>query len=105
MVLKEMQIVCHALIAKPIARMQGYQPDWEAILSDSPRPFIASLSRWLYPTAVAGFYAAAEESDNGSVLEQQPSVDNLPAVKELLDTMRARLEALNGVDAESVHGK
>ena len=32
-------------------------------------------------------------------------VDGLPAVKELLSTMRARLEALNGPDADRVHAK
>ena len=28
---------------------QAYQVDWEAILSRSAEPFIASVSSWLYP--------------------------------------------------------
>ena len=36
---------------------------------------------------------------------EQSGLDSLPVVKELLGTMRARLEALNGMDAERIHAK
>ena len=99
------------LAAQWVACVQSYQPDWQAILSSSPQPFTASLSRWLYPKAVAAEGIASDQSKDRPVLEHQLSVDNqrsvdsLPAVKVLLATTRARLEALNGVDAERIHGK
>lgn len=33
---------------------QGYQTDWEAILSQSVEPFLASVSAWLYPPEARG---------------------------------------------------
>ena len=80
---------------------QSYQPDWEAILSDSPRPFISSLSQWLYPKAAACDAAHAEHELGDNKVSTE--LERLPAVKELLGTMRARLEALNGMEAERIH--
>ena len=70
--------------------MQGYQVDWEAILSRSPEPFIASVSAWLYPPAARGDRAA-------QVPTLAPALDpeQLPPVKQLLGTARWRLQALN----------
>lgn len=38
---------------------QGYQTDWEAILSQSVEPFIGSVSQWLYPPEARGEAAGA----------------------------------------------
>ena len=88
-----------------VARSQSYQPDWEAILSESPRPFISSLSKWLYPAAASHAPHAKFEMANDTASAEQSGIESLPAVKELLGTMRARLEALNGLDAERIHAK
>ena len=85
--------------------LQSYQPDWEAILSDSPRPFIHSLSQWLYPKAVSAATAPGAGPCDADASAEQSAVDRLPAVKELLSTMRSRLEALNGLDAERIHAQ
>jgi hypothetical protein len=73
--------------------VQAYQVDWEAILSRSAEPFIASVSSWLYPPAAQGSSAA----DTPSSDPKQPSVDlaSLPPVKDVLSTIRQRLEAMN----------
>ena len=70
--------------------MQGYQVDWEAILSRSPKPFIASVSGWLYPPAARGDRAA-----QALILAPAPDPEQLPPVKQLLGTARWRLQALN----------
>ena len=64
--------------------------DWEAILSRSSEPFIASVSSWLYPPAARG-EPAAQAPQQASA----PELAQLPAVKQLLGTARSRLEALN----------
>ncbi len=61
--------------------------DWEAILSRSSEPFIASVSAWLYPSAACGEPAAQATP--------APELAQLPAVKQLLGTARLRLEVLN----------
>lgn len=98
--------------------MQSYQTDWEALLSRSPAPFIASVSSWMYPAEARASGAAGNGGGSGlaSSTEGQaaaaaaqppppPLVDALPAVKELLPTLRARLEALNGPKAPPIHMK
>ena len=96
--------------------MQSYQTDWEALLSRSPAPFIASVSSWMYPvearasgTADNGGGTGLASSTEGQAAAAQspppPLVDALPAVKELLPTLRARQEALNGPKAPPIHMK
>lgn len=70
--------------------VQGYQVDWEAILSRAPGPFIASVSAWLYPPAAQGEPAARAPSKAPSL-----ELEQLPLVNELVGTARLRLEALN----------
>jgi hypothetical protein len=69
--------------------------DWEAILSQDPAGFRAAVGSWLYPPQARGEPAPAGEP-------AFPPAVELPQVSELLDTMRARLEALNGPDARRV---
>ena len=71
---------------------QNYQVDWEAILSRSREPFIASVSAWLYPPAAR----AARGTANGLEAEAVLNVSALPPVREVLATSRQRIEALNG---------
>lgn len=90
--------------------MQSYQTDWEALLSRSPAPFIASVGKWMYPTAARGGDGGRAPLVNGGLadaaaLPLPPPVDELPSVKELLPTLRARLEALNGPKAPRIHMK
>ena len=70
--------------------IQGCQVDWEAILSRSPKPFVASVSAWLYPPAARGQPAARPAQ-----LAPELELEQLPLVKQLLGTARWRLEALN----------
>ena len=72
------------------ACVQGYQVDWEAILSRSSEPFVASVSAWLYPPAARGEPAAQAPHQAPA-----PELAQLPAVKQVLGSARARLEALN----------
>ena len=44
----------------PFCRLQGYQTDWEAILSQSVKPFMLSVAPWLYPPEARGQAAASE---------------------------------------------
>ena len=83
---------------------QAYQVDWEAILSRSAEPFIASVSSWLYPPAARGDpTAAAAEAGVGagaaaSARQQHAPGSNLealPLVRDVLATGRQRLDALN----------
>ena len=98
--------------------VQSYQPDWEAILSRSPRDFIASVSKWLYPAAA---HASSVVSSGGTgptapctkdvspetaaVMSPLPALplDELPVVGDILGTLRARLEALNGPKDPQIH--
>ena len=85
---------------------QAYQVDWEAILSRSAEPFIASVSAWLYPPAARGDPAAAA-ADAGagagaaaSARQQHApgaNLEALPLVKDVLATGRQRLDALNAL--------
>lgn len=61
---------------------QNYQVDWEAILSQHPDEFKASVKPWLVPHVEPGTHPLTGE--------------NLPRVASLLPTYRARIEALNG---------
>ena len=72
------------------ACFQRYQVDWEAILSRSSEPFIASVSAWLYPPPACGEHAAQAPQQAPA-----PELAQLLAVKQLLGTARSRLEALN----------
>jgi tetratricopeptide (TPR) repeat protein len=74
----------------------SYQTDWEAILESSPEGFITSVGSWLLPPEL-------RENKSGRVGEEKEvvpwpcaSATELPQVKEVLATMRERLEALNG---------
>ena len=82
----------HTLLRSNVrfCRVQGYQVDWEAILSRSPEPFIASVSAWLYPPAARGDQAA-----EAPTLASAPNPEQLPPVRHLLGTARWRLQALN----------
>ena len=99
---------------------QSYQTDWEAILSRTPQAFIASVSKWLYPpaartpTAVSSSNGGTSGTDaftNGASSEAAAeatsphvrALDGIPVVKEILGTLRARLEALNGPKALKIH--
>ena len=63
--------------------LQGYQVDWEAILSPNPAAFIASVSPWLYPAAArqpvqapsgtGGLQAASAKVDSGIAEAQAPT--------------------------------
>lgn len=66
----------------------SYQTDWEAILESSPEAFIQSVRTWMWPPELGGSGGEAP----------CPPVQELPSVSEVLRTMRARLEALNGLD-------
>jgi hypothetical protein len=68
----------------------SYQVDWEAILAQRPEQFRQAVGRWLLPPQARG------EAGSDAQAQQFPPVLELPAVPELLGTMRARLEALNG---------
>ena len=83
------------------AAPQTYQVDWEAILSRSSEPFVASVSAWLYPPAARG-----EETTQGGLhagaVAQKPArqlpgsnLSDVPLVSEVLSTSRRRLDALN----------
>jgi len=78
----------------------SYQTDWEAILESSPEGFIASVGSWLLPPEVK-----ENNSDKGGG-EKVPwpcaSASELPQVREVLTTMRERLEALNGLDGPKI---
>jgi hypothetical protein len=100
-----LRCLCDARIPHP----QHYQTDWEAILESQPANFIASVSAWMLPPELAaqqdgsrhdgGTGAAAPAEAPAEAPTPQPPcppVDQLPKVIELLPTMRARLEALNG---------
>lgn len=78
----------------------SYQTDWEAILESSPEGFITSVGSWLLPPEL-------RENNRGRVGEEQlpwpcASASELPQVKEVLATMRERLEALNGLDGPNI---
>ena len=70
------------LTCKTSRLLQGYQVDWEAILSPNPAAFISSVSPWLYPAAArepvqapsgtGGLQAASAKLDSG-IAEAQPS--------------------------------
>ena len=79
--------------------VQSYQPDWEAILSRSPQDFIASVSKWLYPAAAHALTVVSSGDTGPSALP----LDELPVVGDILGTLRARLEALNGPEAPQIH--
>lgn len=69
---------------------QAYQVDWEAILSRSVEPFIASVSSWLYPAAAQSGTIA-----NTPAPEAAKEFASLPPVKTVLSTVRQRLNAMN----------
>ena len=78
----------------------AYQTDWEAILEGDPAAFVASVSAWLAPPELGS-------GDGGAAARSMedwpcPPLADLPAVAEVLGTMRARIEALNGPDAPRV---
>ena len=103
---------CTLTIVLLAAVPQSYQTDWEAILSRSPEPFIASVSKWMYPAAARGAAAVshgessvptsinADGQQEAAGVPVPPPVATLPLVKEVLDTMRARLDALNLVQTD-----
>ncbi|PSC68513.1 suppressor of RPS4-RLD 1-like isoform X1 [Micractinium conductrix] len=88
------------------ARMPtSYQTDWEAILESSPQRFLASVAPWMYPPELQ--HAARGEGGGGggggaAAAPPCDPVDQLPQILEVLPTMRARLEALNGPDAPRI---
>ncbi len=73
----------------------SYQTDWEAILESTPEGFIASVGSWLLPPEL-------RESGGGEVPWPCASASDLPQVREVLATMRERLEALNGLDGPNI---
>jgi tetratricopeptide (TPR) repeat protein len=103
------------------------QVDWEAILSQHPDAFVASVGAWLLPAAAreapaattaatttakapgggggasgSGRSAAGVSSGKGKGAPQPavfPPVGAVPAVCDVLSTLRARLEVLNGIGA------
>jgi hypothetical protein len=85
------------------------QVDWEAILGQSPDEFITSVSPWLYPEqARAGSRPATSAKSKLVLVKNQlsmdsfPDVETLPAVQQLVGTIRERLEALNGEGTDRV---
>ncbi|GAB4814575.1 hypothetical protein N2152v2_001621 [Parachlorella kessleri] len=97
------------------ARMpKSYQTDWEAILSTSPSQFIASVSAWMLPpelraggsngncNAASSGDGGGSSSSEGRALPPPPikPLGELPSVVGVLDTMRKRLEALNGPNVD-----
>lgn len=74
-----------------------YQVDWEAILEQHPDIFAAELSQWFVPKE-ARPDEYKESTRKGSKLVQKALADpdDIPKVCEVLNTMRNRLEALNG---------
>lgn len=101
--------------------------DWEAILAKHPQQFIDRLSRWFVPedalpvpplpstsasssSSSAGASPAASPRGGSSSSSNKvvaaakalPDVQQMPAVAEVLATLRQRLKALNGPDAKPV---
>ncbi|WIA39656.1 hypothetical protein OEZ86_005727 [Tetradesmus obliquus] len=115
-------------ISQPIPT--DYQVDWEAILAKHPQQFIDRLSRWFVPedalpvpplpstsasssSSSAGASPAASPRGGSSssssssnkvvaAAKALPDVQQMPAVAEVLATLRQRLKALNGPDAKPV---
>jgi hypothetical protein len=73
----------------------SYQADWEAILEGSPEAFVASMAAWMLPPELGGGSAAAGPPPCAPA-------DELPAVADVLRTLRERLEALNGPGAPRI---
>jgi hypothetical protein len=74
----------------------SYQVDWEAILESSPEAFIVSMTEWMAPP---------EAHDLARVCREDwpcAPADELPLVKQVLSTMRERLEALNGPEGPKI---
>ncbi|GLI61283.1 hypothetical protein VaNZ11_003633 [Volvox africanus] len=76
---------------------KDYQVDWEAILSQHPDNFIASVGAWLYPPKARGLSGEAHPAEERSTF---PPVSTLPSVSEILGSVRHRLIGLNGATAE-----
>eukprot|EP00955_Chlamydomonas_euryale_P100596 365296-Chlamydomonas_euryale.AAC.4 len=71
------------------------QVDWEAILAEHPDNFTTSVATWLYPSAARGSMGVEEQEAS----KLFPNVEMLPNVEATLDTLRKRIEILNGVVA------
>jgi hypothetical protein len=72
----------------------GFQADWEAILESDPDAFAAAIGAWACPPELGGAPTAAPRPC------APPGA--LPGVAATLDTLRARVEALNGPGAPPV---
>ncbi len=72
----------------------GFQADWEAILESDPDAFAAAIRAWAWPPELGGAPTAAPRPC------APPCA--LPGVAATLDTLRARVEALNGPGAPPV---
>lgn len=82
-----MRVIGTCKACQPV--VQDYQIDWEAILSQECSTFITSVSAWLYPPT-----ACPDEAEPLTSPRWDAGV--LPNVRQLLPTLRNRLEALNG---------
>ncbi len=82
----------------------SYQTDWEAILESSPEGFIASVGSWMYPPELRENNGSGGGGSGGGEVVPWPcaSASELPQVKDVLGTMRERLEALNGLDGPRI---
>jgi hypothetical protein len=76
-----------------LARVCWTQVDWEAILNQHPDKFIASVGPWLFPPQARGLPAEVEHGDAQPAF---PPISSLPAVSDVLGTIRHRLIGLNG---------
>ncbi|KAG1663031.1 hypothetical protein FOA52_005723 [Chlamydomonas sp. UWO 241] len=70
------------------------QVDWVAILTEHPDNFTSSVSAWLYPPAARG---VTDDQAAAAAAALFPDVSSLPDVAGTLDTLRKRINVLNGV--------
>lgn len=78
--------------------------DWEALLQQTPEAFMDSIKWLIQPSLDAEPQEIIGSPENGRAPEETSSqseilgarIRNLPSVKNLLPTLRNRLEALNG---------
>ncbi|CAD7704338.1 unnamed protein product [Ostreobium quekettii] len=75
----------------------NYQVDWEAILEQHPDIFVAELSQWFVPKeGRPEEYKESSRKGSKEVAKEIVAPGAVPKVGCVLNTMRRRLEALNG---------
>eukprot|EP00210_Caulerpa_lentillifera_P002409 g2310.t1 len=83
---------------------QDYQVDWEAILEPHPDVFYEALCQWMVPEdARPDVFEGQTKKGSRDVGVDFPPIKSLPRVKELLNTTRKRLYALNEMNAKNLY--